>query len=399
LRRPSILEWILIGFVLGIAAGAVIGPPVAVIKPLGTVFVRLLKMLVIPLIFSTLTVGVSGLAGGKLGRMLGKTFFFYYFTGICALVIGLTLAGLTGVGTGMELGKLKGIEVKEAPPFTEVLLNIVPTNPVKALAQGEILQIIFFSILFGMAISAAGRSAEPVRKVLEALAETMYKLVNYVLYYAPIGVFALISWTVGTYGLRVLKPFAYLILLVYAGCGVQIFLVYGGLLRMMKIRPLRYLNRIKAAPLFGFSTCSSSATLPVTMRVVQNAGVSSTTTSFVLPMGATINMDGTAIYQAVTVVFLANAFGIQLTAGQMVTVGVTALLASIGTAGVPGAGLIMLAMVLGSVGIPLEGIAFIAGIDRILDMARTAVNVVDDSVAAALVAVTEGETLPPALRV
>ena len=393
MRRPSVLEWILIGFLLGIVAGATVGPSIAIIKPLGTVFIRLLKMLVVPLIFSTLTVGVSTSSGGKLGRMIGKTFLFYYVTGICALLIGLIIAGVSRVGTGMQLGGVREVALQKAPPLSQVLLNIIPTNPIKALAEGNILQIIFFAILFGIAISKAGKAAEPVKDFLQAVAQTMYRLVNLVLYYAPIGVFSLIAWTVGTHGLGVLKPFAYLIFLFYLGCAIQLFLVYGGLLRLLKIRPFRFFGRIKEAPFFAFSTCSSSATLPVTMRVVQGTGVSATTASFVLPMGASINMDGTAIYQAMCVVFLANAFGTHLTVAQMAIVGVTALLASIGTAGVPGSGLIMLTMVLGSVGVPVEGIAFVAGIDRIMDMARTAVNVVDDSVAAAMVAVTEGETL------
>jgi len=348
MHRPSVLEWILIGFLVGIVAGVAVGPSIAVVKPLGTVFVRMLKMLVVPLIFSTLTVGVSTSRGSKLGRMIGKTFLFYYITGICALLIGLVIAGISGVGTGMQLGGPRQVALQKAPPLSQVLLNVIPTNPIKALAEGNILQIIFFAILFGIAISKTGKAAEPVRDFLEAVAQTMYRLVNIVLYYAPIGVFSLIAWTVGTHGLGILKPFAYLIFLFYLGCAIQVLLVYGGLLRLLKIRPFRFFSRIKEAPFFAFSTCSSSATLPVTMRVVQNTGVSATTASFVLPMGASINMDGTAIYQAMCVVFLANAFGMHLTVAQMAIVGVTALLASIGTAGVPGSGLIMLSMVLGS---------------------------------------------------
>jgi Na+/H+-dicarboxylate symporter len=202
------------------------------------------------------------------------------------------------------------------------------------------------------------------------------------------------AWTVGTYGLSVLKPFIYLIFLVYLACAIQVFGLYAGLLRAFKVRPFRYLNKIKEAPIFAFTTCSSSATLPVTMRVTRAAGVSQGTTSFVLPMGATVNMDGTAMYESITAIFLANAFGIDLQFYHYITIGVVALLASIGAAGVPGAGVIMLSMVLGSIGVPIEGIALVAGIDRILDMARTCVNVTDDAVAAVLVDKTEGEPLP-----
>ena len=399
MKRFGVLEWILIGFAAGIIAGAIVGPPIGVIKPLGTLFVSLLKMLIVPLIFSVLVVGVSSFTGEKLGRMFGKTFFFYYFTGLCAVCIGLIVAVVSGVGTGMELGELKKMAVKQAPPFKDVLLSIVPTNPIKALAEGKVLQIIFFAIVFGISIGAAGRAADSVKAFFEGVAEVMYKLVGYILWYGPIGVFALMAWTVGTYGLSVLKPFAYLIILVYISTAIMVFGVYGGLLRAFGIRPYHFFNKIKEAPIFAFSTCSSSATLPVTMRVVKATGVSDATCSFVLPLGSTINMDGTSIYQALAAVFLANAFGIQLGFGHYVLIGVTALLASIGTAGVPGAGLIMLSMVLAAIGVPIEGIAIIAGVDRIMDMPRTAVNIVDDSTAAVLIAKTENEPLPDDLLV
>jgi Na+/H+-dicarboxylate symporter len=394
MKKLGTMEWILIGFVVGIVVGAIVGKPIAVIRPLGTLFINLLKMLVVPLIFSTLAVGVSTFTGKKLGRMFGETFFFYYFTGAVAMVLALLLVVPTGIGTGFPVGELKKVEAKPAPSLVDVGLNIIPTNPVESLAKGDALPIIFFAIVLGMSVAAAGRAAEPLRAFLEALAEAMYKLVSYVLWYGPIGVFALMAWTVGTYGLAVLKPYAYLIILVYLATALQVFGVYAGLLRLFKVRPYHFLNLIKAAPIFAFTTCSSSATLPVTMQATRAAGVSEGTTSFVLPLGATVNMDGTGMYQAITAVFLANAFGIPLHFYHYVVIAIMALLASIGTAGVPGAGLIMLSMVLGSIGVPLEGIALIAGIDRILDMARTAVNVTDDAVAAVLVAKCEGEPLP-----
>ncbi|NWF92837.1 MAG: dicarboxylate/amino acid:cation symporter [Syntrophaceae bacterium] len=399
MKRLGVLEWILIGFVVGIIVGAMVGKPITVIKPLGTLFINLLKMLVVPLIFSTLAVGVSTFTGEKLGKMFGKTFFFYYFTGALAMVIALIIAGISGAGIGFPVGELKKIEVKPMPSLVDVGLAIVPTNPVESLAKGDALPIIFFAIVLGMSIAAAGKVAEPLKNFLEALAETMYKLVSYVLWYGPIGVFALMATTVGTYGLGVLKPYAYLIFLVYLGTAIQAFGVYAGLLRIFKIRPYHYLNKIKEASIFAFTTCSSSATLPVSMRVTRDAGVSNETCSFVLPMGATVNMDGTGMYQAISAVFLANAFGIHLTFYHYMMIGVVALLASIGTAGVPGAGLIMLSMVLGAIGVPLEGIAIIAGVDRIMDMPRTAVNVTDDMVAAVLVAKSEGEKLPDDLLV
>jgi len=399
MKKIGVLGWILIGFALGVIVGAIVGKPIVVIRPLGTLFINLLKMLIVPLIFATLAVGVSTFTGKKLGKMFGKTYFFYYFTGAIAMVIALIIGGMSGAGTGFPVGELKKVTVKAPPSLVDVGLNIIPTNPVESLAKGDVLPIIFFAIVLGMSIAAAGKAAEPLKNFLEALAETMYKLVGYVLWYGPIGVFALIAWTVGTHGLSVLKPYAYLIFLVYLATAIQVFGVYAGLLRLFKIKPYYYLNKIKAAPIFAFTTCSSSATLPVTMRVTKAAGVSSETTSFVLPMGATVNMDGTGMYQAISAIFLANAFGISLAFYHYILIGITALLASIGTAGVPGAGLIMLSIVLGAIGVPIEGIALIAGIDRILDMARTAVNVTDDAVAAALVGKTEGEKLPDDLLV
>lgn len=394
MKKLGVLEWILIGFVLGIIVGAIVGKPITVIRPLGTLFINLLKMLVVPLIFSTLAVGVSTFTGEKFGKMFGKTFFFYYFTGIVAAVIALIIAALSGAGIGFPIGELKKVEVKPMPSLVDVGLAIIPTNPIESLAKGDVLPIIFFAIVLGMSIAAAGKPAEPLRNFLSAVAETMYKLVGYVLWYGPIGVFALMAWTVGTHGLSILKPYAYLIFLVYLATAIQALGVYPGLLRVFGLRPYRYLNKIKEAPIFAFSTCSSSATLPVTMRVTKAAGVSDGTCGFVLPLGATVNMDGTGMYQAISAVFLANAFGISLSFYHYVMIGIISLLASIGTAGVPGAGLIMLSMVLGAIGVPIEGIALIAGIDRILDMPRTAVNVTDDAVAALLVAKSEGEILP-----
>lgn len=400
MRRSRLVVYIFVGFLLGIVAGLILGPKAEWLKPFGTFFIRLLSMLVVPLIFSTLAVGVSGIGGIKLGRMFAKTFFYYYATAICSVIIGLLLAYVFRLGVGLSLGELAKVEPKLPPPFSQVLLEIVPTNVVDAAARGNALQVIFFALVFGIAMGMAGQAAEPIKKAVEGLAEAMYRVVDIVLYYAPVGVFALIAWTVGSFGAKVLAPFAVLIFVVYLGCIIQVGVVYSAFLRFLGgIRPLRYLYRIREAALVAFTTCSSSGTLPVTMRVVQETGISKATAGFVLPMGATINMDGTGLYQAVCAVFLANAFGIHLGIGQYVMIAITAILASIGTAGVPGSGLIMLTMVLSAVGVPLEGLALIAGIDRILDMARTCVNVIDDTVAAALVGVTEKEDVDPDILV
>jgi len=398
--KIGLLERVLIGFVVGVIVGAIVGPAASSIKFFGDIFIRLLQMLVIPLVFSTLAVGVAGVGGVKLGRVFGKTLFFYYITCIFALIIGLTMANAFNVGTGITLGELAQMEIQTPPPFRDVILNIIPTNIVDAMARATMLQVVFFAIVFGIAMGWAGQASEMVKSLLQSIADTMYKMVSMVLLYAPIGVFALMAWTVGNHGLSVLKPFGTLILVVYVGCLIHVFVVHAIFVRIFcKINPFRFLNKVKEAPIYAFTTTSSSATLPVTLRVVRQAGVSDSVSGFVLPIGATLNMDGTALYQTVAAVFVANAFGLSLSLQQQVIIAVTAVLASIGTAGVPGAGLIMLMTVLSSAGIPVEGVALIAGIDRILDMARTSVNVVDDITAAAMVATTEGERLSEDLYV
>lgn len=394
MRRFNLVQWIFGGFVLGVIVGLIAGPSANAIRPFGDLFVRLLSMLVVPLVFSSLAVGVTGLTGAKFGRVLGKTLVYYYATAVCSIAIGLILAFATGVGSGVTLGALKAPEIAKPPAMSSVLLNIVPKNIAESLSKGDMLQIIFFALVLGAAMGAAGSVAEPLRAALEALAETMYKVVKMVMYYAPVGVFCLIASTVGTQGPKILGPLALLVVLVYVGCFLQVAIVYTAFLRFFgRIKPLKYLWAIREAALVAFTTCSSSGTLPVTMRAVEATGVSKAVSGFVLPVGATVNMDGTALYQAVCAVFLARAFGVPMGGAQAVIIGVTALLASIGTAGVPGAGMIMLSMVLSAIGVPLEGIALIAGIDRILDMARTCVNVIDDTVAAVIVARTEGESL------
>ncbi|MCK5318467.1 MAG: dicarboxylate/amino acid:cation symporter [Anaerolineales bacterium] len=397
MKKPGLFTWIIIGFAVGIFAGLVAGDLMLALKPFGDLFVRLLKMLIVPLVFATLVVGVASISPAKLGRMGGWALLFYYGTGIIAVSIGLILANITRIGTGMPIGELAAVEAKAAPALSQVLLNIVPTNPVGAMAQGQILPIIFFAILFGIALNLAGKVAEPLYNIIDGMANAMFKLVRIVLYYAPIGVFALIGWTVAKYGAAVLLPFAALIAVCYLGYILHVGITYSLLLRFVaKVNPWKWLRAIKEAPVFAFVTCSSSATLPVTMRVCrENTGMSKETSGFILPAGSTLNMDGTGLYQGVAAIFLANAFGMDIGIVGNITILITALLASIGTAGVPGAGLIMLMVVMGAVGIPLEGVAIIAGIDRILDMGRTAVNIIDDTVCAAVISRFEGEKLSP----
>ena len=391
----KLFQKILIGFVLGAILGAIWGPGIVWIKPVGTIFISLLKMLIIPLIFATLVVGVASIAEPKkLGRVAGKTIAYYLITTAFAISIGLLLGNIFQPGAGMNLvleGPAK--EAVGAPSLVDTIVNLIPINPIGAMAEGKVLQVIVFALFFGYAMTKAGEKGKAVLKFFEGFAETMYKLTGTVMGFAPYGVFALIATTVGTHGLSVLVPFAKLIFAVYLGVIIHAVAIYSGMTSIIaKMSPVKFFKGFSEASLLAFSTCSSSATLPVSMRVAQdNLGVSPTISSFVQPLGATINMDGTALYQGVCALFVAQAYGIHLGFGAQLTILLTALLASIGTAGVPGAGLVMLTMVLTSVGLPLEGVALIAGIDRILDMARTSLNVTGDAACAVVVAKTEGE--------
>jgi len=385
---------ILIALVAGLIVGMIFGPSAGVIKPVGTLFINAIKMLIVPLIFVSLVCGMTSMHDmTKMGRIGLKTIVLYLATTAVAITIGLVLGTVMQPGVGIGLEAAKVVEVKAAPSLIDVVVNLVPTNPVAAMADGNILQIIVFAILIGLAIVIAGESGKRIKDIFDSLAEVIYKLTAIVISFAPYGVFALMAWVAGTYGLDVLLPLGKVILAVYIGCIIHAVVVYGGLLTFLaRLNPIRYFQGIAEAQAVAFTTTSSSGTLPVTMSCAQkNLGVSKSVSSFVLPLGATINMDGTALYQGVCALFVAQAFGVELGFGQYLTIIMTATLASIGTAGVPGAGLIMLSLVLTSVGLPIEGVAIIAGIDRILDMARTALNVTGDGMVSVLVAKSEKE--------
>lgn len=399
IRELTLWQRILIALIAGLIVGMVVGGFATSIKPVGTLFINLIKMLIVPLVFSTLVVGAASTGDlQKLGRIGGKTVGLYLITTAVAITIGLVLGTVFQPGAGVTLQADLAAEAKEAPGLIDTFLNIIPTNPVSALANGNILQIIAFALFAGISLSLAGVKAKSVLNFFDAFAEMMYKMTGIIMDYAPYGVFALIAGVAGEYGLDVLLPLAKVIVLVYVGCIIHALVVYGTMVKVWaRLNPFRFFKGISDAMMVAFTTTSSSATLPVTMRCVQeNLGVSKDVASFVLPLGATINMDGTALYQGVCALFVAQVYGVDLGLGQYIMIIITATLASIGTAGVPGAGLIMLTLVLQQVGLPLEGVALIAGIDRILDMARTCINVTGDSCVSAVVAETEHELHPPA---
>ncbi|MFT0623650.1 dicarboxylate/amino acid:cation symporter [Ectopseudomonas guguanensis] len=394
LARVPLWQQILVGLVLGVVVGMLFKSLALALAPVGALFLNAIKMLIVPLVFVSLVAGITAMSdSAKLGRISVKTIAIYLITTAFAVSIGLAFGTLFSPGEGMNMVASGSEEAKQAPSLVQILVGLVPTNPVMAFAEGNILQIIVFAIALGVSMNLIGEKAAPVVKLFDSLAEVFYKLTDLVMRLAPIGVFALIAGVVASHGIEVLLPLAGVIGVIYLASIAHMLLVYGGLIGgLARLSPLRFFRGIAPALAVAFSTSSSSGTLPVSIECARkNLGVSQGVAGFVLPVGATINMDGTAIYQGVLALFIAQAFGIDLNAGQYLMIILTATLASVGTAGVPGAGLIMLGLVLTSVGLPLEGVALIAGIDRILDMARTTVNVAGDLMTTTLVGSSEKE--------
>lgn len=388
------LIWkISIGFVVGIVFGKVCSPEiVGYVQPLGTIFMALLNMLIVPLVLSSLVVGVASLGDIKaLGRIGLKTVVLYLITTAIAIAIGLALGNIFQPGTGMDLALATASDPKAAPTLAQVLTGMFPKNIFFSLVNANMLQIIVFSLFLGVSITLAGEKGKLALSVFDSFAEAMYKMTGIVMGFAPYGVFALIAGTVSKYGAAVLLPFAKVIAAVYLGCIIHAVVVYSGLVAAVAHKsPFWFFSNIKEASITAFVTRSSSGTLPVTISCCKKMGVPEHVASFVLPLGATINMDGTALYQGVCALFIAQAFGIPLSLSAQLGIIVTATLGSIGTAGVPGAGLIMLTLVTTQAGLPLEGVAMIAGIDAILDMIRTSINITGDAAVATVVAKTEG---------
>ncbi len=399
MTKSKLTTKILIGLVLGIIAGLLLSsiPNIATtyIKPFGDLFLNLIKMIIVPLVLASLVVGAASMGDmKKLGRVGGKTLAYYLLTTAIAVLIGLILGNVSQPGAGLELNvDISEVEAAKAPSIAETLVNMVPSNPIQAMVDANMLQIIVFALFLGVAITAIGEKGKPLYNFFDSLAEVMYKVTAFVMNFAPIGVFALITPVVATNGPSVLLPLLKVIIAVYLGCILHCLITYSTAVKIFaKMSPKKFFKGVISPATVAFSTSSSSGTLPVSMKAAQeNLGVSESISSFVLPLGATINMDGTALYQGVCALFVAQIYGLDLSITQQLTIILTATLASIGTAGVPGAGFIMLTMVLQSVGLPLEGSALIAGIDRILDMVRTCVNVVGDLSASVVVSATEGE--------
>lgn len=394
-KKVSVMAKILIGFVGGIVAGLVFGERVLIIEPIGTIFIKLLKMLVVPLVFSSLAVGMASMDDvKKMGRIGIQTLLLIIGTTLISVVLGIGLAFLISPGKGVQLDIIAMGEVTtKTTSFVSTIVNMVPDNPFGALARGDMLQIIVFAVFIGIAVILVGDKAKPLLNVLDGLAEVMYKITGIVIGFAPYGVFALISSVIGKQGPEVLLPLAKLIATVYLGVIIIILFTNGALTIgvLAKMNPLIFLKKVFPATLFSFVTSSSAGTLPVTMKCTDDMGVSRKISSFVLPLGATINMNGTSLYQGVCTIFVAQIAGVDLSITQLFVVVFTAILAAVGTAGVPGAGLVMLTMVLTSIGLPAEAIALVAGVDRLLDAARTSANVTGDAAISLVVAKWEKE--------
>lgn len=405
-NKLGLTSKILIGMGTGIALGLLLRnafPESDIVKDyitegflhvIGTIFISSLKMLVVPLVFISLVCGTCSLSEpSKLGRLGGKTLAFYLFTTAIALVVAIVSAVLIHPGNASLASEKMEYIAKEAPSLSSVIINIVPTNPMQALSEGNMLQIIIFAVIFGFAIAHIGERGKRVAALFEDLNEVIMRVVTLIMQLAPYGVFALMAKLALTLGLETFGSVVKYFFVVLGVLLVHAFIVYPALLKLFSgLNPFIFIRKMRDVQLFAFSTASSNATLPITIEASEHRlGVDNKIAAFTLPLGATINMDGTAIMQGVATVFIAQVFGIELSLTDYAAVVVTATLASIGTAGVPGVGLIMLAMVLNQVGLPVEGIALIIGVDRLLDMVRTAVNVTGDCVATVIIAKSEGE--------
>lgn len=416
-NRKMLLWAILIGLILGGIIGAIFAfipeehaskrYALLVAAPLGDLFIRLLKMIVTPVIIFTLISGVASISPARLGKVGVKIIVFYMLTSFLAIIVGLAVGNIMQPGEGVTLKETtQEIQAKEAPSLVDTILAIVPTNPFESIAKGDVLPIIFFSIFFGIALAYARdnqdakikESADSVYKFFDGCAQVIFKVVGWVMMYAPIGVFFLIFQVFAKQGAEAFGPLLHVTVAVYIGLLFQMFVVYVVICSIFKISPVKFIKKVYEPWLTAFVTRSSGGTLPVSMDTAERKmGISKGVYSFTLPLGATINMDGTTIYLGVCAFFIANAVGIPLTGAQQMTIIITAVLASIGTAGVPGAGAIMLIMVLNSVGLDVSqgnvklAYAMILGIDALLDMGRTSMNIVGDLCGTCVVAKVENE--------
>lgn len=396
-KQSLSLAWqMMIGLVLGIIVGAMVDSSFAqsYLQPLGQLFIRLIRMVVVPLVIATIIAGAAGISDtAKLGRVAVKVLLVYAITTAIAVAIGLLFANFIQPGIGLNLST-EGLQMKAvtSPKLVDTLLDIVPINPMEALSKGSMLQIIFFAVIFGFALSGLGERGKPVLNFFTIVGDVMIRMTSIVMLYAPIGVFGLISYTVAQHGIAVLLPLFKLLLTSFFATAFLVIVILAPMVAILaKTGPKKFFKGIFEPWLIAFTTCSSAAALPANLVAARKLGASKAVSFFSIPLGNTINMNGTAVYMGVCAVFAAEVYGINITIADQATVVLMGVLAAVGTAGVPGAGLIMTTIVFTQVGIPLEAVALIAGIDRFLDMIRTSINVVGDVASALVVTNLEGD--------
>lgn len=404
MKKFGLATQIFVALVLGIVVGAVFyGNKTAIsyITPIGDIFIHLIKMIVVPIVISALIVAVAGVGDmKKLGKLGGKTILYFEIITTIAILMGLLAANIFQPGTGVDMSNLQQSDISsykqtadatEKKGFAETIVHIVPKNVFESIAQGDLLPIIFFSVLFGLGVAAIGEKGKPVFNFFEGVLEAMFWVTNQVMKFAPFGVFALIGVTVSTFGLASLIPLGKLLIVVYGAMIFFVVVVLGLTAKIFGINIFQFFKILKDELILAYSTATSETVLPKIMEKMEKFGCPKAITSFVIPTGYSFNLDGSTLYQAIAAIFLAQMYGIDLSITQQITLLLVLMVTSKGIAGVPGVSFVVLLATLGTVGIPPEGLAFIAGIDRILDMARTAVNVVGNSLAAVVMSKWEGQ--------
>ncbi|MGF6951772.1 proton glutamate symport protein [Neobacillus sp. B4I6] len=394
---------ILVGLILGIIVGAIFygNPAVATyLQPIGDIFIRMIKMIVVPIVISTLILGVAGTGDmKKLGKLGGKTILYFEIVTSIAIIIGLLAANIFKPGVGVDMAKLAKGDIQTyvdstsevtSHSFMDTFVNIVPKNIFESIANGDMLPIIFFSVMFGLGIAAIGEKGKPVLAFFQGTADAMFWVTNRIMKFAPFGVFALIGVTVSKFGVASLIPLGKLVICVYAAMFFFIVVVLGVIAKICGTSILHITKILKDEIILAFSTASSESVLPKVMEKMEKYGCPKDVVSFVIPTGYSFNLDGSTLYQALAAIFIAQMYGIDLSISQQISLMLVLMVTSKGIAGVPGVSFVVLLATLGTVGIPLEGLAFIAGIDRLLDMARTVVNVFGNSLAAIVMSKWEG---------
>ncbi|MFE4239869.1 cation:dicarboxylate symporter family transporter [Peribacillus butanolivorans] len=407
--KLSLASQIFIGLILGIIVGAIFyGNETAqgYLQPLGDIFLRMIKMIVVPIIVSSLIVAVAGVGDLKsVGKIGAKSLLYFVVVTQIAILVGLVSANLLQPGAGINMNQLEQTDIssyvdtaetKQHESFVDTIVHIVPSNPIKAMVEGDMLAIIFFSVLFGVSIAAIGEKGKPVFRFFQGTAEGMFYLTNLIMKFAPVGVFALIGVTISKFGLASLIPLGKLALSVYGTMLFFVLVVLGIIAKVVGFSIFKLIKLLKEELILAFSTASSESVLPKIMEKMEKAGCPKHIASFVIPTGYSFNLDGSTLYQALAAIFIAQMYGIDLSIMQQITLMLVLMITSKGIAGVPGVSFVVLLATLGTVGIPIEGLAFIAGIDRILDMGRTAVNVVGNALAAIVISKWEGQFHPPA---